>query len=216
VPTGSKLTTTSFAILGLLAIRPWSSYELTQQMRRSLGRFWPRAESKLYEEPKKLAGAGLATSAPAADGRRRRTVYTVTPDGRRALADWLATPSTGGPVVEFEQLLKVFFAEHGTKSDLLATLESVRAWAQERAAEDAAIARSYASGAGHFPHRAAQLVLVGRWSADLAAMTGRWADWAREGVQDWPEDLTAAAPDLAALEEIADRHPPDRSGPAGT
>ena len=26
------LTTTSYVVLGLLAIRPWSSYELTQQM----------------------------------------------------------------------------------------------------------------------------------------------------------------------------------------
>ena len=38
----------------LLAVKPWSSYELTQQMDRSLGRVWPRAVSKLYEEPKKL------------------------------------------------------------------------------------------------------------------------------------------------------------------
>src|SRR4051794_33638678 len=45
------LTTTSHAILGLLAIQPWSTYELTRQMDRSLGRFWPRAHSKLYEEP---------------------------------------------------------------------------------------------------------------------------------------------------------------------
>ena len=56
------LTTTSYAILGLLAVRPWSTYELTRQMDRSLGRFWPRAESKLYEEPKKLAAQGLAPS----------------------------------------------------------------------------------------------------------------------------------------------------------
>ena len=46
------LTTTSYAILGLLAVKPWTTYELAQQMRRALGQFWPRAESKLYEEPK--------------------------------------------------------------------------------------------------------------------------------------------------------------------
>ena len=54
------LTTTSYAVLGLLAIKPWSSYELTQQMDRSLGRIWPRATSKLYEEPKKLVEHGFA------------------------------------------------------------------------------------------------------------------------------------------------------------
>jgi len=56
----APLTTTSYAVLGLLSIRPWSSYELTQQMDRSLGRIWPRAASKLYEEPKKLTARGRA------------------------------------------------------------------------------------------------------------------------------------------------------------
>jgi len=129
-----SLTTTSYAVLGLLAIKPWSSYELTQQMDRSLGRVWPRAVSKLYEEPKKLATHGLASSAVQQSGQRTRTVYTITAKGRQALADWLGQPGDG-PVLEYEQLLKVFFAENGTKTDLLATLASAQAWAQARSAE---------------------------------------------------------------------------------
>src|ERR671933_56370 len=78
------LTTTSYAILGLLAVRPWSTYELTRQMDRSLGRFGPRAESKLYEEPKKLAAQGLAVAAPEQVGRRPRTVWSITDEGQRA------------------------------------------------------------------------------------------------------------------------------------
>jgi PadR family transcriptional regulator AphA len=80
----TPLTTTSYAVLGLFSIRPWSSYELTQQMDRSLGRIWPRAVSKLYEEPKKLASHGLARSATQHNGQRTRTVYTITANGRRA------------------------------------------------------------------------------------------------------------------------------------
>jgi len=59
---GRPLSTTTYAILGLLAVQPWSTYELTRQMDRSLGRMWPRAQSKLYEEPKKLVALGLATA----------------------------------------------------------------------------------------------------------------------------------------------------------
>ena len=55
-----KLTTTGYAILCLLAIKPWSTYELAQQMRRSLHHIWPRAESNVYAEPKRLVEAGLA------------------------------------------------------------------------------------------------------------------------------------------------------------
>ena len=35
-PTGLRLPATSYAILGMLAVRPWSAYELTKQIRRSL------------------------------------------------------------------------------------------------------------------------------------------------------------------------------------
>jgi DNA-binding PadR family transcriptional regulator len=107
----APLTTTSYAILGLLAVKPWTTYELAQQMQRALGQFWPRAESKLYEEPKKLVAHGLARASSEMVGKRPRTVYTITPKGRRALAAWVPTPGDG-PTLEFEQLVKVFFAEH--------------------------------------------------------------------------------------------------------
>src|SRR3954470_18250166 len=106
VSTPRGLTTTSYAILGLLAIQPWSTYELTRQMDRSLSRFWPRAQSKLYEEPRKLVAHGYAVATTERVGRRSRTVYAITPEGRAALTAWLRTPG-GGPVLEFEQLLKV-------------------------------------------------------------------------------------------------------------
>ena len=41
-------TATSQTVLGLLALRPWTTYELAKQVQRSLGWFWPRAERKLY------------------------------------------------------------------------------------------------------------------------------------------------------------------------
>src|SRR5919198_2119040 len=88
---GRQLTTTSYAILGLLAIRPWSTYELAKQMRRSLHHIWPRAESNVYAEPKRLVEAGLATAEVQKVGERPRTLYTITPKGRQALERWLAT-----------------------------------------------------------------------------------------------------------------------------
>ena len=95
-----SLTTTSYAILGLLAIKPWSTYELTQQMDRSLGRIWPRAESKLYEEPKKLVSHGLARSERRYRGKRASTVYEITPAGRRALADWVRSTGDAAPTLD--------------------------------------------------------------------------------------------------------------------
>jgi hypothetical protein len=56
-------------------------------------------------------------------------------------------------VLEFEQLLKVFFAENGTKADLLATLAAAQAWARARSQESLAIGAQYGSGGGPFPER---------------------------------------------------------------
>jgi DNA-binding PadR family transcriptional regulator len=197
--TAKDLTPTSYALLGLLAIRPWTSYELAAQMDRTLSRFWPRARSKLYEEPKKLVAKGLAEATKEAVGRRPRTVYGITPEGRLALAAWLARPGEG-PVVEFEQLLKVFFADSGSTADLLHTLQDVRAWAQERTLVDIEVGRSYLEGRGAFPERAAILVLTGRILDDLVGTVDRWAQWATEIAETWPDRPGDAEPDLAALE----------------
>ncbi|WP_285658971.1 PadR family transcriptional regulator [Actinomycetospora sp. NBRC 106375] len=199
-----RLTSTSFAVLGLLAVRSWSTYELTQQMDRSLGRMWPRATSKLYEEPKKLVAAGFAAAETEAVGRRPRTVYSITEEGRTALARWLAEPGDG-PVVEFEQLVKLTFAEHGTREDARRTVAAARAWAQERNAENLLAARQYAAGEGPFQDRAAQTMLAGAFFTELYATVARWADWADEQIAAWPEDPAQATADPDQLEEIARR-----------
>jgi DNA-binding PadR family transcriptional regulator len=200
--TESTLTSTSYAILGLLAVKPWTTYELAQQMDRALGRFWPRAESKLYEEPKKLVAHGLARASSEMVGKRRRTVYSITAKGRRALATWVPTPGAG-PTLEFEQLLKVFFAEHATRADLLATLAGVREWSDERLGAGASVPEAYLAGKGPFPERLPWLLLVGQFLVDFHLMVEHWADWASGIVEGWPDDVAAAQPDWDTLERHA-------------
>jgi PadR family transcriptional regulator, regulatory protein AphA len=199
-----SLTSTSYAVLGLLAIKPWSSYELTQQMDRSLGRMWPRATSKLYEEPGKLVEHGLARSATRQRGKRARTEYTITAKGRRALAGWLEEPGRG-PVLEFEQLLKVFFAENGTRASVLATLAAADEWARARCAESRAVGEQYAAGTGPFPERLPELQLTSRFLTDFYLLVGEWARWAGDIVQTWPEDPRLAEHDPEVLRETVRR-----------
>jgi DNA-binding PadR family transcriptional regulator len=200
----SSLTSTSYAVLGLLAIKPWSSYELTQQMERSLGRFWPRAVSKLYEEPKKLVEHGLARPSSAPNGQRPRTVYTITAKGRRALAAWLQDPAEG-PVLEFEQLLKVFFAEHGTRDDALNSLRSAEQWARDRCNQSLAVGEKYLQGEGQFPERLPELQLTGRFLTDFYILVLDWARWAAAIVETWPDDPRQARHEPTALAETVGR-----------
>jgi PadR family transcriptional regulator, regulatory protein AphA len=201
----AELTTTSYAILGLLAIKPWTTYELTQQMDRAIGHFWPRTRSKLYEEPKKLVAHGMARASKQAVGSRPRTMYTITAKGRRALREWVPRPGEG-PVLEFESLLKVFFAEAGSKEDLLATLDRVLDWVQARAVSGVEINNGYLNGVGPFPERLPWLILTGQFLDEFDAMVMRWAEWAIEVVRAWPDDIQDAAPDLATLEKMAVRN----------
>jgi DNA-binding PadR family transcriptional regulator len=196
----SSLTTTSYAILGLLAVKPWTTHELVQQVDRSLRRIWPRTASKLYEEPKKLVAHGYARATDDSVGRRPRTRYTITGKGRRALAVWLSEPGEG-PVLECEQLVKIHFADSGTKADIIANLDATRDWVLEQNEENLATARAYHEGRGAFPERAALNQLPGRFLTDFYVMVAQWVRWAREVVEDWPDDVTQAPFNTAAAEQ---------------
>jgi PadR family transcriptional regulator, regulatory protein AphA len=120
------LSPTSYALLGQLALRPWSVYDMTRNVGRTLHWFWPRAESVLYDETKRLAALGLATTQREPGRRGRpRTVYAITPEGRDVLAGWLAMPP-GGSTLHDESLLRLHLAPYGTKEDLVRALEAAR------------------------------------------------------------------------------------------
>jgi DNA-binding PadR family transcriptional regulator len=204
-----KLTTTSYVILGLLALRRWSTYELAQQMRRSIHYYWPRAESHIYEEPKKLAALGLAVASHEQTGRRSRTVYAITDDGVAALRTWLADPGKG-PVVEFEGLVKVLFAEQAGKEELVATLAAIRADVAARRQHHAELAADLIETGGPFPDRLHVNTLVLRFMWEQNEMLHRWAVWAEQEVSRWPDDASRPVSEVpVALEEISGR---DRAG----
>ncbi len=202
----ANLSTTSYAILGLLSLRSWTTYELAEQMRRALGQFWPRAESGIYTEPKKLVAAGLATSSEEFVGKRARQRYAITPAGRGALAHWVPMPSASAvPSIEFESLIKVFFAERGTKTDLLRTLRAIREETEERAALAQGIPHQYLEHQADYPQRLAWNLLVGQFLNEFELMLDRWSTWAINEVERWPDDISKAEPAWAVLQQQADR-----------
>ena len=194
------MTTTSYAILGLLAVKSWTTHELVQQVDRSLRRIWPRALSKLYEEPRKLVDHGYARATADPVGRRRRTRYAITPAGRRALARWLQEPGAG-PALEFEQLVKIHFADSGTTADVRSNLAATRAWVLAQNEENVAAARAYLDGTAPFAPRAAINELTGRFLTDFYLMTAEWVAWATELVESWPDDPATAPLDVEAAAE---------------
>ena len=94
----APLSTTSYAILGLLSLRSWTGYELAQQGKRSLHFVWPKGESVIYEEPRRLVARGLATASQERQDGRLRNRYEITDAGRAELRAWLASPTAGFPI----------------------------------------------------------------------------------------------------------------------
>jgi PadR family transcriptional regulator, regulatory protein AphA len=183
------LTTSSYAVLGLLAIRPWATYELAKQMRRSLHFFWPRAESNLYAEPKRLVEAGLAEAREEWNGDRKRTVYSITTAGRRSLADWLTRP-TAAPRLESEPHLRLLYANYGTREALLATISSLAEDAQTSIDHFERLLVEYARGEGLFPERIHVNTLMATLVLEQARATVRWAYWAADEVARWDDPGT--------------------------
>ncbi|WP_068274222.1 PadR family transcriptional regulator [Aldersonia kunmingensis] len=177
----AKRTTTSYALLGLLSVQPWTTYELAKQVQRSLNWFWPRAERKLYDEPKRLAEEGLATAMKEQQGKRPRTVYEITDKGRDALRDWLGAPPAPR-ALEFEGMVKVFFADGGSLDQLVETLNAIEAEAVERLAD---LAEMAAARPLTFPERGHISALSMQLHLAQEQAILRWARWAKDEVAQW-------------------------------
>jgi DNA-binding PadR family transcriptional regulator len=201
-----QLTTTSYAVLGLLAVRPRSAYDLVGHIKRSNIRLlWPRAESKLYEEPKTLVAHRLATTGAERTGARRRTVYRITPRGRRALQRWLDEPGAG-LLLEFETMVKVVYGDFGTKDQLLANIRRIRDGAIERAGESMPLVRELAEVGPRAAERAHVVAIADRFLVDVLQTTLRWSQWAEQVVEQWSgttQDETMAGHARAVLTENA-------------
>jgi PadR family transcriptional regulator AphA len=196
-----ELTSTSYAVLGLLAAGPRTTYELVKQVARGLRFVWPRAEGRIYDEPRLLAAHGLALARKEHTGRRPRTVYSITPRGRRSLRDWIAEPGAG-PVLEYETLLKVSFAGCGTKADLLGHLSAVSGHAAVNLATGRTRADEYANSRVPLPENLAINALMWKFLWQFYSAVQDWADWAAAEAVRWPDDLQPTAETQAWAMEL--------------
>jgi DNA-binding PadR family transcriptional regulator len=202
-----RLTTTSHAVLGLLATGATSAYDLTQQFQRAMRWAWPTSLTHLYGEPKKLVAEGLVRAHQAPAGpRRTRTEYRITAAGRRALARWLATPPAG-PELNNEGMLRVVFADAGSRDDLLAALDHLDevVWQQYREGLDQV--GGYLRDGGPVPNRLHLMALASDYHARFMETYLDWIADARAEALRWPgtKDVGMTPAGRAVLEGILRR-----------
>ena len=112
----------TYGLLGMLAVRSWTGYELTRQVRRSLRFVWPVSDGHLYREQKRLVDLGWATVEEEPAGLRSRKRYTITPTGRAQLASWLETEPEE-PHFQIEGVLRMFFGDMAGPEALVTAAE---------------------------------------------------------------------------------------------
>jgi DNA-binding PadR family transcriptional regulator len=130
-----ELPTTAYAILGLLTFGEQSGYDLQKLVERSVGHFFDPAKSQIYAELKRLVAAGFATERHVRqDDRPDKRMYSVTPDGERALRTWLAQPP-GEEAFRSPFLIHVFFGHLMDPEVLKAQIREYRDQAAQTLAE---------------------------------------------------------------------------------
>jgi PadR family transcriptional regulator, regulatory protein AphA len=104
-----ELSATGKVILGMLAARPRSGYEIKKLVDSSARFFWAASYGQIYPELKKLEKAGLIAGDDSSRGGRQSTTFRLTAEGKRAAREWIRKPPE---VLETrdEGLLKLFFA----------------------------------------------------------------------------------------------------------
>lgn len=179
------MTISSYAVLALLDLKPWTGYELTHQAQRSLRYAWPKSERLLYSEPKKLVELGFATTHQENSGGRTRNVYTITAEGRAALGEWTRT-RTQPPRLEIEALLRLLFADHGSREDLLGALDELESDIGEHHQAIVELMASYLDGGHPFPQRTHLSVLFATFQIEMFKTIERWIEFARGEIDEWP------------------------------
>ncbi|MGB5655223.1 MAG: PadR family transcriptional regulator [Acidimicrobiia bacterium] len=179
------MTTSSYAVLALLDLKPWPGYELTHQAQRSLRYAWPKSERLLYSEPKKLVELGYANVHQEDIGKRTRNVYTITAKGREALGEWTST-RTQPPRLEIEALLRLLFADHGTREDLLGALNELESDIGDHHQAIVELMASYLDGGHPFPQRTHLSVLFATFQIEIFRTIERWIEFARDEIDEWP------------------------------
>ncbi|HVS29800.1 MAG TPA: PadR family transcriptional regulator [Solirubrobacteraceae bacterium] len=103
-----KLTPTSYIVLGLLdVVGEATPYDLKQMVAGGVGNLWSLQHAQLYSEPERLTKAGYLSERRERGGRRRKH-YSLTDQGRRALAAWVAEPTSEFTQLRDVGLLKLF------------------------------------------------------------------------------------------------------------
>jgi PadR family transcriptional regulator AphA len=164
-------------LLGLLAGRTASGYDLLKLFNTSLANVWPATQSQICTELNRLADADLI--AVEAEGPRGRKQYALTDEGLAELRHWL-TETEPQQNRRSEVLLRVFFLGTVDRDQARGYLTDLAAMMAEEENALKELERSSEWDEGDLP-------VYGRIALEYGlrfnAMRREWAEWAADQVK---------------------------------
>ena len=120
----SSLTPTARVILGMLKLGIHTGYDIKKAIDGSTRFFWGASFGQIYPELRRLSDAGLIKGKPDPRGQVKRTIYSLTPKGERALHDWLTDSESFTFEMRDESLLRLFFGDALSREEVVANLHA--------------------------------------------------------------------------------------------
>jgi len=126
-----NLPVTTWAILGMLTFGARSGYDLSKMVEQSIGHFFSPAKSQIYSELRRLVSLGFADVEHINQTvRPNKRLYTITPEGRRRLREWLETSEVEPDSMRSPFLLKMFFGALISREVLISQVKQAHEQAQ--------------------------------------------------------------------------------------
>jgi PadR family transcriptional regulator AphA len=175
-----ELSATAYVILGMLRHQPRSGYEIKQVVDNSTRFFWAASYGQIYPELRKLAKAGMVEGESRPTGGRKRTVYRLTPAGRKELRRWLDEPPEVFEMRD-EALLKLFFAGAAQPGKAAEIIEARKRFHEQKLAKLREIEPVASAAADPFPYQ------VLRYGIAFSEWVVAWCERA---IEELPETKT--------------------------
>ena len=168
-----------YAIVGLLAAKPRSGYDLAREFRSSLQHVWNAKSGQIYPELAKLMAAGLIRERDAEPQPRGRRVYEATEAGLEEVRAWLRDTEPDRSY-RHEAMLRSFFL-------WLLDDGEARGFLEREAEYHRRVLRTLEEIAASVPARADNVTpsawIPLEWGVRFEREIAEWAEWAAAQIE---------------------------------
>jgi DNA-binding PadR family transcriptional regulator len=165
------------ALLGLLAERPASGWDLTRRFDDILGSVWPAGHPQIYGELRKLQDEGFIEVD--SEGPRGRKAYRVTDAGLAEVRRWLTAVGTDH-TIRMESVLRSVFFWLMSPEELADHLDREAAYFHTLAANLRALAEAKDRGEFGDSPQTLSLRMAAEAGVRITQALGDWAEWAKD------------------------------------